>query len=123
MLTTKVKVALAAVAIVGSAAFGWQVRDWQHDAAELTRAKATEETRDLLRELAGRVAESTEAAVGQIRVENRTIYQKAIHEVQTNTIYSDEHCRLPASGVQLVNEARAAANASIGALPATATSK
>lgn len=123
MLTNKVKAVLIAAGAAACVAAGWQVRDWQHDAAELASVKAQEQTRELLHELASKVSASTEAAVGQIRVENRTIYQKAVHEVQTNTIYSDEHCRLPAGGVRAINEARAAANASISAVPAPAAAK
>lgn len=108
-------------AFAAAAYGGWWLRDLQADATEGVRLAAQKETRDLLQELAGTVSANTEAAVGNIRIENRTIHQKAIHEVQTDIVYRD--CKLPAGGVQLVNDARAAANASIGAMPAPAATK
>lgn len=121
MLTTKVKAVLITAGAAACVAAGWQVRDWQHDAAELASVKAQEQTRELLHELASKVSASTEAAVSNIRIENRTIYKKAVHEIERETVYRD--CVLPAAGRVLINEARAAANASIGAVPAPAAAK
>ena len=115
------KNALIVGAFAAAAYGGWWLRDLQADAAEGVRLAAQKETRDLLTELAGTVSASTEAAVGNIRIENRNIYQKATHEVQTNTIYGG--CVLPDAGRVLINDARAAANASIGAVPAAPASK
>lgn len=108
-------------AFAAAAYGGWWLRDLQADAAEGVRLAAQQETRDLLQELAGDVSANTEASIGKIRIENRTINQKAVHEVQTNTVYRD--CRLPDAGRVLINDARAAANASIGAVPAPAATK
>lgn len=116
MLTTKVKAAAAAAALAACAWFGWQVRDWQADAEDLVRLEAERTSTRLLVELAEEVATRTEVAIGAIRVENKTIHQKAVHEIQRETIYSD--CRLPADGMRIANEARRAANAAIGAVSA-----
>jgi len=43
------------------------------------------------------------AAIAALKPVNTTIVQKATHEIQSNTVYRD--CRVPASGVQLANEA------------------
>lgn len=43
------------------------------------------------------------AAIAANRPINQTIVQKVQREVQTNTVYAD--CRVPASGVQLANQA------------------
>lgn len=97
---------------------GWQVRDWQADAADLARLEAERVSTRLLVELAEEVATRTEVAIGAIRVENKTIHQKAVHEIQRETVYSD--CRLTPDGVRHTNEARRAANAAVGAVPAAA---
>ena len=120
-MTVKAKAVAALLAVVLVFSAGWKLRDLQADAAEGARLAALEESRSLMRELANEVNASTEAAIGNIRVENRTIHQKAVHEVQTNTVYRD--CKLPADGLRIINEARAAANASIGAVPAAAPAK
>lgn len=120
MLTYKVKAALAVIAVVfGAASFsviGWQVRDWQAESAELTRLEAERKTAGLLIELADEIGSRTETAIGGIRVENKTIYQKVAHEVEKEVVYRD--CRLTDNGLRDANEARRAANAAFGAVPA-----
>lgn len=116
MLASKIKAALALAAVALVFSSGWWVRDLQADAAEAARLKAEDKGRVLMRELADTINQDTAKAIGSIRVENRTIHQKAIHEIQRDTIYAD--CRVPADGVRLLNDARAAANARIPALPA-----
>lgn len=43
------------------------------------------------------------AAIAKLKPRNVTIRQELAREIQTNTIYRD--CRVPAGGVQLVNDA------------------
>lgn len=111
---------LLAVAAMAAAGYGgFWLRDLQAQAADGARAKAELASAQKLADLADQVSKRTEDAIAGIRIENRTIHQKAVHEVQTNTIYRD--CVLPDSGRLRANEARAAANASIGAVPAPAS--
>lgn len=116
MLTAKIKAALALTAVALVFSSGWWVRDLQADAAEAARLKAEDKGRALMRELADTINQDTAKAISEIRVTNQTIHQKAIKEVQRETVYAD--CRVPSGGVQLLNDARAAANARIPALPA-----
>jgi hypothetical protein len=57
------------------------------------------------------------AAIAKLKPRNVTIRQELAREIQTNTIYRD--CRVPAGGVQLVNDAIAgqAESAGGGQLP------
>lgn len=125
LIPYKIKVALSVVLVVAGAAglvaTGWQVRDWQAESAELARLEAERKTAGLLVELADEIGSRTEVAISGIRIENKTIHQKAVHEVQTETVYRD--CRLTDNGLREANEARRAANAAIGAVPAAAAAK
>lgn len=83
---------------------GWTARGWYEDSQDLAQAQAIEQSRELLRELAGDIATKTETAIGGIRVENRTIYTTAQKEILRETVYRD--CVLPDAGRLLVNSAR-----------------
>ena len=64
-------------------------------------------------------AQSREAAaeeIAKIKIVNRTVNQKVIHEITENHVYSD--CRVPASGVHTANQAITGQLASGGELPA-----
>lgn len=99
------------IAILAAVLFGagWQVRTWYDDSRELARNQAIEESRELMRALAGDIATKTEQAIGGIRVENRTIYNEASKEIVRDVIYRD--CILPDAGRLLVNQARSGAAA------------
>ena len=116
MLAAKIKAALALTAVALVFYSGWWVRDLQSDAAEAARLKAEDKGRVLMRELADTINQDTANAISKIRVTNQTIHQKAIKEVQRETVYAD--CVLPDSGRMHLNEARAAANASLNPVPA-----
>lgn len=103
-MTIQYKLIAALIAALACIATGWQTRAWYDDSRELARKEAEEKSRDLMRELAGDIATKTEQAIGGIRVENKTIFNKAVKEVVTDVIYRD--CRLSPDGVLLANQAR-----------------
>lgn len=116
MVIAKIK-ALAAIAVIAGAALaGWTLRDWQASAEDGAQAAAELKAKEQMELLANAVSAKTESAIQNIRVENRTIYQRTQREITEKPIYHD--CVLPADGVRLVNAARAgAAGQSDGAVP------
>ena len=111
-----VKTAAIAAAILASIAAGWKLRDWQADAEAGARAGAELAAQRQIAQFAHAVSASTEAAIQNIRVENRTIYQRTQREITEKPVYHD--CVLPADGVRLINAARAgSAGQSDGAVP------
>jgi uncharacterized membrane protein len=99
---------LRVAALVGVAAVslvtGWQIRDWQADSAALLQLERQAEQEHLARELVAGISAKTLEAIAQIRIEHRTIYQRATREVLTDVVYRD--CRVPAAGVRLAEQAR-----------------
>jgi len=85
-------------------ACGWQIRDWQADSVELVKVQQQEHQRALVAD----VTRQTLSAIGNIRIEQRTIYQKAEKEIVRDPVYIN--CRVPADGVQLLNAARSGAD-------------
>lgn len=108
MVIDKLRLLAYAVLTVAGLAVGWNVRGWKEGYDASARLEAKQETEALARSLVAGISRETLAAIGQIRIENKTIHTKAVHEVETNTVYRD--CRIPATGVQLANEARSSAN-------------
>lgn len=105
-----------AAAILVSIATGWKLRDWQADAEASAELAAQRQ----LAQFAHAVSARTEAAIQNIRVENRTIYQRTQREITEKPVYRD--CVLPADGVRLINAARAgSAGQSDGAVPTAGT--
>jgi len=104
MSVDKVRMLAYAVLTFAGLAVGWNVRGWKEGYDANMRAEAEQRSEELARKLVAGISRETLEAIGNIRIENTTIYQKATHEVQTNTVYRD--CRVPAAGVQLVNDAR-----------------
>lgn len=105
-----------AAAILASIAAGWKLRDWQADAEAGARAGAELAAQRQIAQFAHAVSASTEAAIQNIRVENRTIYQRTQREITEKPVYHD--CVLPADGVRLVNAARAGSAGQLdGAVP------
>ena len=100
-----VKTAAIAAAILVSIATGWKLRDWQADAEAGARASAELAAQRQLAQFAHAVSARTESAIQNIRVENRTIYQRTQREITEKPVYHD--CMLPADGVRLINAARA----------------
>lgn len=115
-----VKTVAIAAAILVSIATGWRLRDWQADAEAGARASAELAAQRQLAQFAHAVSARTEAAIQNIRVENRTIYQRTQREITEKPVYRD--CVLPADGVHLINAARAgSAGQSDGAVPTAGT--
>ena len=100
-----VKTAAIAAAILVSIATGRKLRDWQADAEVGAMARAELAAQRQFAQFAHAVSARTEAAIQNIRVENRTIYQRTQREITEKPIYRD--CVLPADGVRLINAARA----------------
>jgi hypothetical protein len=101
----KLRLAAYVVLTVAGLAVGWGVRGWKEGYDAHARLEAKNEQEAFARALVAGISRETLEAIGNIRIENQTIYQRAVHEVQTNTVYRD--CRVPASGMQHVNAARA----------------
>jgi hypothetical protein len=98
----------------------WQVQNWRHGAEQAIQDredKARQETRDAAQQGAA-------SAIAALKPVNTTIVQKVQHETQTNTVYRD--CKLPATGLQLANQAltgRSPEPAGGDQLPAVVTPK
>ncbi len=77
----------------------WQVQNWRHGAEEAAQAReerARQETRQAAQQGAA-------AAIAEMKPVNTTIYQKATHEIRTNTVYAD--CRHSGGMLDRVNSA------------------
>lgn len=98
-------VVIASVAAL-SFGSGALVTHWKHDSDELRDEQALQQSRDFARELMSESAAQTAAAIGGIRVENRTIYQQGRVEILREPVYSE--CLVPVAGVELLTKARAA---------------
>ena len=109
------------VASIASALiFGWKLRDWQAVAEKDALVSTGLKSKQQMEQLAATVSANTEAAIQNIRVENRTIYQRTQREITEKPVYRD--CVLPDNGLRLVNTARAGAAGQLdSAMPATST--
>lgn len=94
------------IAGIAAASFGSgvMVTHWKQNSDDLQAELTRQHAEDLAREIMGKVAGETAAAIGGIRVENRTIYQATRTEILREPIYSE--CLIPATGGVYVNEAR-----------------
>lgn len=118
-------ISLRAAVIIGVAGVcfsaGWKVSEWRSESILAEQYRLEEERRAEGRRLVQQVARQTQDAISQIRIENRTIYQKTRREVIRDPVYID--CFVPADGSRLLNEARAAGNDRLsadGTVPANA---
>lgn len=73
------------------------------------------EKQALIDATAAKGREAAAEEIAKIKIVNKTITQKVIHEITENPVYSD--CRVPASGVHTANQAIAGQLASGGELP------
>ena len=120
IMVGNIRLLAIAAAILASIATGWKLRDWQADAEAGARASAELAAQRQLAQFAHAVSARTEAAIQNIRVENRTIYQRTQREITEKPVYRD--CVLPADGVHLINAARAgSAGQSDDAVPTAGT--
>lgn len=119
MISIRAIAALSVCALCFGA--GWQVATWRFASVQ-ARNEAAEAARQAEnRRLVAEMAKATQEAISQIRIENRTIYQKTRQEVIRDPVYID--CVVPADGSRLLNEARAAGNDRLrtdGTVPANA---
>lgn len=98
-------------------ASGWSLRDMKARAEDGARASAEMKAKGQMEVMANAISAKTEAAIQNIRVENRTIYQKVQNEITEKPVYRD--CVLPIDGVRLVNAARSGSAGQLdGAVPA-----
>lgn len=118
------RAALLIVIAVISFGTGVMVTHWKHNSDALTEERMLAEVNKAARAAAANVAKQTAEAIGGIRLENRTIYQRGRTEVVRVPVYSD--CLVPAAGGQLLNEARGfgdGGSVSDPALPADASNQ
>lgn len=101
-------VALAATGFVSGAL----VMHWKHgnDAYDQLQQQVAQEK--LTREIVADITNKTLAAIGDIRVENRTIYQQARTEIVREPVYTE--CLVPVDGSVLLNQARGYADGAGG---------
>ena len=93
---------------VAMAAFlgGWNVKDWQEDAAKLAAVQAVESARKAFSKENTAIAERLEDKLANLRIVNRTVNNEVQREIHRETVYSDANCAIPAGGVRLLNAAR-----------------
>ena len=118
--TWQFRLGVAVAAILGSVYGGWWLRDLQAQAVEGQRATDALVAEKQLQAFSNNVASRTEAALGSIRIENRTIYNETQREIINNPVYRD--CVLPPDGVRLANSARAGTAGKPGSAVPAATS-
>lgn len=90
--------ALLAFGVSNFVSAGYGIRYGRN--AEIAKNVSDEETRQKTFDAA---QQGAAAAIAANRPVNTTIVQKVQREVQTNTVYTT--CRVPASGMQLANQA------------------
>ncbi|MBO9647344.1 MAG: hypothetical protein J7605_02455 [Variovorax sp.] len=78
---------------------GWYAMSLGEDKA-IAKQVSDDQIRQQTRDAA---MQGTAAAIAALKPVNQTIVQRVQREVQTNTVYAD--CRVPASGMQLANQA------------------
>lgn len=100
--------ALAAGAIAaGSGKLAYHYATAQCKSAEADRRALADEIRSDNLDFANLVASRTEAAIGKIRVNHRTVIQPEIrHEREIHKVLQDPNCAVPPSTIRLLNTAR-----------------
>lgn len=117
-MNTRILFFVAAIAF--AFIFGWKLRDWQAVAEKDALVSTGLKSKQQMEQLAATVSANTEAAIQNIRIENRTIYQRTQREITEKPVYRD--CLLPDDGLRLVNAARAGAAVQLdSAVPVTST--
>jgi hypothetical protein len=115
-----------AAAGTGGAVLGYRYADGRCKAAALERAELVAELRSANLALADGIATRTEAAIGQIRIQNTTINKEVRHEREVHTkVLDNPDCAVPPSTLRLLQRARGlggddrpAAGEPAGGLPA-----
>jgi hypothetical protein len=96
---------LLGLAVVSFVA-GWNVKDWQEDAAKLAAVQAVESARKAFAKENGEMADRLEGKLANLRIVNRTINNEVQREIHKEPVYLNADCAIPAGGVRLLNAAR-----------------
>ncbi|WP_437883221.1 hypothetical protein [Pseudomonas sp. LRF_L74] len=96
-------------------ATGWQVHAWKAGSDEAIRLQAKQDSEEVARGMVADIAKQTVAAISGIRITNKTIYQRTQHEIIKEPM--DPGCRIPASWMRNINDARANRSGVAAALP------
>ena len=99
-----IKALILTAIIAASFASGWHVNSWHYTKNELKDIKAQVKADEEMRERLFNVSLETQEAIRNIRIENKTIYQKTEREVLREPIYTE--CVLTEEGVSLINRAK-----------------
>jgi hypothetical protein len=102
--TTKVKGVLIALLVLASFSSGYQVNEWIHKEEQLESLQQQVEADKEMRDRLFQISLDTQEAISNIRIENRTIYQKTEREILKEPVYIE--CFLTDEGLKLVNTAR-----------------
>jgi hypothetical protein len=107
------------VAFVGGGSTAWHLASWKHDAEDKAHVVAALEAQKRAEDRATEISDKFMTKLDNLKIVNTTINQKVQHELETR-VYSD--CKLPDSGVLLLNSGIDAANDALGVartMPAT----
>lgn len=103
---------VAALVLLGGVSFvsGWKVAEWRLASEEADRLRVSEDIKAENRKLVDQIAKVNQEAIANIRIENRTIYQKTRREVIRDPVYVD--CVVPTDGSRMLNQARSSSRES-----------
>lgn len=103
-LISKYKVVLSALLIVGAVFVGWKAHEYKVGYDQSLIYEARIELQKQLDQSIYEIAENTQEQISQIRIENKTIYNKTEREIVKEKVY--EECKVPDEGYQLYKESR-----------------
>jgi len=103
-MTTKVKGVLIALLVLAAFSAGYQVNEWVNKEKQLETLQEQVEADKDMRNRLFQISLDTQEAISNIRIENRTIYQKTEREILKEPVYTE--CFLTDEGLKLVNKAR-----------------
>jgi uncharacterized membrane protein YhiD involved in acid resistance len=103
-MTTKVKGVLIVILVLAAFSAGYQVNEWVNKKKQLEALQEQVEADKDMRNRLFQISLDTQEAISNIRIENRTIYQKTEREILKEPVYTE--CFLTDEGLKLVNKAR-----------------
>lgn len=104
IMTLKLKAAILSFSLLISFFSGYQVNEWIHKEKQLESLQQQVEADKEMRDRLFQISLDTQEAISNIRIENRTIYQKTEREILKEPVYTE--CFLTDEGLKLVNKAR-----------------